>query len=294
MKYLKNFKTFEGKQRGNLYHIFDMEKLDFILKTNSLKSYKFGYISTTRNKNMNRYLGDSPTSIFKLELDGDKISNNYKISPISYKTANNQYLEEFEEVIKTHDIKNIKSYVKKFIIIKSRVENLKEFAWFDSDGGFLNNERISLPELFKKYIPIIRNMFGDIWIQDNNNIIKDDEWIDSIINYKLKIINHAYALYWRGTKKEYIEKLDDYLIVDDIISFDNNKISELIIGKEYDDLKLHKNKNFKLPEPRENYDLYLFDFIYNDEDILTESDDIVNVKSGYLKNVKFLLKKTNI
>lgn len=35
---------------------------------------------------MNYYLGADPASIFKLELDGDKITNNYKVRPFQYQS----------------------------------------------------------------------------------------------------------------------------------------------------------------------------------------------------------------
>jgi len=79
MKFLLEYKNI-----GPIYHIIDMEKLEFILTNNYLKPKHFwGGISTTRNKMMNSYTGDSPVSIFKLELDTGKLSNNYKIKPVS-------------------------------------------------------------------------------------------------------------------------------------------------------------------------------------------------------------------
>lgn len=62
-KYLKSYKIFEGKQVGNLYHIFDINKFIYILKYNKLSSYKFYNISTTRNKNLNFYLGEQEVNL---------------------------------------------------------------------------------------------------------------------------------------------------------------------------------------------------------------------------------------
>jgi hypothetical protein len=85
---LRNFYSFlnEYKNIGSLYHIIDIEKIFYILKHNKISSKYFSNISTTRDKMMGEYLGDSSTSVFKLELDGGALSNKYKMRPFSYKT----------------------------------------------------------------------------------------------------------------------------------------------------------------------------------------------------------------
>lgn len=297
MKYLKYF---ESKQVTTLYHIFDLENCDYILNTNSLSSYKFGNISTTREKMMNHYLGDKPISIFKLELDGEKLSNKYKIKPYAYpSTEIGTYgertpirLEEFEEVILTNEIKNINQYVNKFIIIKSKVERLKTSGWFDNEGGYFNSDRINLPDFLKKKLPKIKELFGDIYIQDGTKIIKDDDWLDSILNYPIKQINHGYCLYWRGYKKNPHYK---YGIVDDVKPLDikNKSMDKLVIGWDYDNLHLYKSNIFKnLPNARKKHNLYLFDFEYELEDVISETDETVYVKSGYLSHIEILKKNT--
>jgi hypothetical protein len=251
---------------------------------------------------MNGYIGDSPISIFKLELDGDKLSNKYKIKPITYPSTEIGIggeripirLEEFEEVILSDKIKNINQYVKKFIIIKSRVERMKNSGWFDSDGGYFEDEgsnRITLPEFLKKNIEKIKELFGDIYIQDDIKIIKDDQWLDNIINHPIKQINHGYCLYWRGYKKS---PNFNRGVIDDVQPFDkrNKKIDKLVIGWDYENIYLSKNNNFKnLPKARNNYNLYLFDFEYEPEDIIRETNDDVYIKSGYLCNVDIIIKK---
>lgn len=295
MKYLKNYYIFERKQIGNLYHIFDLNKLSYMLKKDKLSSYKFHNISTTRSKNMNYYTGDSSTSIFKFELDGDKLSDRYKIKPYQYKTFSGGYLTEYEEVIKTQDIENISKYVKKFIIIKSKVESLKNSGFFNSDGGYFNSDKRNLPAIFRENIIKIRDMFGDIWIQDGTQIIKDDEWLNSILDYPINEIKHAYALFWRGMKKKNNNKYTYY--IDDIIPLDkrNKGIEELVLGHEYYDLYLYKSNIFEnLPEPIYNYDLYIFDFRYKDfseENIIEDNDKYIHIKKAKLKNVEVILSK---
>ena len=205
---ITNFKLFEGKNIQNLYHILDINKLYFVLKNNEIKSLNFHYISTTRNKMMNGYLGDNYSSIFKLELDGQKLSDNYKIK--SYQDSGwvinsnddrtHFYHEEWEEQIQTNKIKNAKKYIIKIILIKSRIEKMKDSSWFENH--FSENGRkekwMNLPDILKDIIDKYKIEF---WVQDGSIIKKDDDYINSIINYKVRNIYHGFTLYWRGYKK---------------------------------------------------------------------------------------------
>jgi len=291
MKYLHNYKMFERKQIGNLYHIFSLKNIKYILEHDCLSSYNFNNISTTRNKNMNDYLGGGPGCIFKFELDGDKLSDKYKIKPFQYQTVSTGYISEFEEVIKTNKIEKISKYVKKIIIIKENIEHLKKSGWFNSDGGNLNSIHTNIPTFLRDNIDKIKELYGDIWIQDGVQIKKDDEWLNSILNYPIRIINHGYAQYWRGLKKKDNNSKYTYYI-DDVIPLDprnNNTIDELVIGYEYNDLYLSKNNDFKnITDKIDNYELYLFDFTYNDspDNIIEDSEDFIHIKKAKLKNIK--------
>jgi hypothetical protein len=107
-------KITEGKQVGTLYHFTSLNGLYGILKDGFIKPNYEGQISTTRNKNIIdisaffEYNGGQVTVI--LELDGDKISNNYKIKPYYHdedtdpSERNPAYMNkyEFEEQIVTN------------------------------------------------------------------------------------------------------------------------------------------------------------------------------------------------
>lgn len=303
---MKNYNNFllEFRSRGTLYHLFDLEKLVFILKNNSLEPKNFANISTTRNKNMIGYLGDKSTTLFKLELDGDKLSNNYKIKPFQYKTIDAGYLEEWEEVIKTHKISDINKYTKKFIILKDNVERLKNSGWFDSDGGLFIKEgsvalsdfkttRATLPDIFKEYIPKIKKLFGDnIYVQESTVIKKDDKWIDSIINYTIKQVNHGYALYYRKHREEF--KFNTNILVDYVepINKKNKELDKFVIGYDYEDLYLEKNSIWLIKTEYEKYKqddknkLYEFDYEYDKNDIISEYENIVHVKIAKLDDTK--------
>jgi len=49
------------------------------------------------------YLGDNSSSVFKLEIDGDKLSSRYRIKPYRCKTMNAGYLDEYEEQVQTNN-----------------------------------------------------------------------------------------------------------------------------------------------------------------------------------------------
>ena len=114
----------EGKQVGLLYHVTSPQRLEKILSSNTLKGSLLDFyggkdfigISTTRNKN---FLYNQ--NQIQIVLDGDKISNNYKIMPYDYwgrsydLPKNPQARDEDEEVIKVgrDGLKDIKKYIVK-------------------------------------------------------------------------------------------------------------------------------------------------------------------------------------
>ena len=280
MKFLLEYKNI-----GPLYHIIDMEKLEFILTNDYLTPKHFwGGISTTRNKMMNGYTGDSPVSIFKLKLDTSKISNNYKIKPFSDTTTEIGYggsrktvhFDEREELIKTKKLNNISKYITKLIIIKRRVEYLKDSGWFDSDGGNYKGKKITIPEYFKKFI---KNSKLPVYVQEGITIKKDDEWVENIINYPIKQINHGYIFYRKEDRthpkfkyglKEYFVPLDKF----------NSDLTDIVVGYKYDDLTLYKNEFKKLSKGQ-----YTFDYEYELEDIVENNIKYIKVSKAKLTHI---------
>lgn len=114
----------EGKQSGLLYHFTNSTSLKKILEENILVgSFMYEHngvelygVSTTRNKNLNY---DKQRNNIRITLDGDSLSNKYKIQPRDYwnreyNVPNNpQTIDEDEEVILTPkgQIDNIKKYI---------------------------------------------------------------------------------------------------------------------------------------------------------------------------------------
>jgi hypothetical protein len=143
----KNFLLKEGKQTGMLYHNTSIKKATQIIKTNKLKTnldtghiltnyrnkpedflfimgqpvhrdYINGkikeFISFTRNKNYRRVEDN-----VQFVLDGDKLSENYKISPYSH-FGGRSYDEMEERIYK--DIDDLQKYIIKVVIPNSNPE----------------------------------------------------------------------------------------------------------------------------------------------------------------------------
>jgi hypothetical protein len=91
---ITEFKLFEGKQIGILYHYTEFPALEKILRTDKMTSPIYGYISFSRNSHLNFY-----NSAIKIIFDGDKMSEKFKIVPHLYKGDVN-YKEEAEMRIK--------------------------------------------------------------------------------------------------------------------------------------------------------------------------------------------------
>lgn len=291
---IKGYNNFllEAKSVGNLYHIVDLDKIFYILDNNKITNYHFRYISTTRDKSLSGYVGDNPTSFFKLELDGDKLSNKYKIGPFVYKSRTNiSFTEEKEEVIKTNEIKNVMQYVNRFIIDKNRLERLKDSGWFSTDGGYFREERKTIPELLKTIWDKIKSYGKELWVQDGYKIYKDDNYIQGIIDHDIEKIYHGYTLYLRGYDVKLI--MGKYKSLIDVlypIDKRNEKITKFVIGYEYDNLWLSEDKDLDYSgvDVPEDFKLYLCDFTYNKEDVIKQDQNTVLLKKAKLHNITWL------
>jgi hypothetical protein len=139
----------EGKQVGALYHFTTFTNAVEILKSNSLKRNPSSTeddiggvrkgISTTR-RSYDNWVGSWPEGTFddifwvRFKLDGDKLSNKYEIVPYSWKGGK----VEFEELIKTDVISNLKQYLLGVDIFTDRLQGsandfIKTFPKLDKD-----------------------------------------------------------------------------------------------------------------------------------------------------------------
>lgn len=279
MKNIKSFLGFinESKHYQNLYHIVDYDKLKYILENNKISSFKFGNISLTRNKMMNGYLGDTPLSIFKLELDANKLSHKYKIEPFSYKSANGEYFQEYEERVLTQKISNAFIYINKIILIKENIKRLEKDYRDNADvsNWFSENNGKNIPFFIKNIYDKCKEKGFDLYVQDGSIIKKDDDYINSLINYPLVKKEYLYVSVLRGYEKIIPkgEKHGHYLDV----MFDNNgnRLENFYIGQEF---------------KQEDINFFLID---NKDELEKINEKIINGENFSPFIIKFLKKKNN-
>lgn len=120
----------EAKQVGTLFHITDYEGLKYLLENNSLKSKNYKFISFTRNKRYSYVVGSEKKSICRIYIDGNKLSDRYKIVPFVDKgpyVSGNRF--EAEEIV-FGEIKNIIKYIiyiEIFDKFKNKIDNSTKF-----------------------------------------------------------------------------------------------------------------------------------------------------------------------
>jgi hypothetical protein len=169
----------EAKQVGTLYHWTYFESLIKILKSNELKANIHGdynsvdfraksnpsfevkpHVSFTRSKGKvfgNDHIFSMPCA---LEIDGDKLSNNYKVFPYSMqdnpKIQAGQYVDPDDEEEETYqaeyeervngNIKNLDKYIKAIVIDKNPWElDFKLFKKEDIDYLIDYSENNNIP-----------------------------------------------------------------------------------------------------------------------------------------------------
>lgn len=135
----------EAKQVGTIYHFTEAAKIESIIKTYELRLGNENYISFTRNPNLpSSGHFNSFEYVVRLSFDGDKMSENLKISPIRdirhadeseegvLRKVSLKYLKQIDikpnnifsinmlgfisDICKTHDIKC--NFVKKWEVVK--------------------------------------------------------------------------------------------------------------------------------------------------------------------------------
>lgn len=114
----------EGKQVGILYHFTDDYGLEGILESNQLlaSTTNANHVSLTRDKR-GWHVGVAD-NIARISLDGNAISNNYKISPYAWEESDRGTGgTESEEAVLINKIDNIKKYITS-ILINGKVANI--------------------------------------------------------------------------------------------------------------------------------------------------------------------------
>lgn len=186
---MKTFKQFlienekqltESKQVGTLYHLTNLDGIEFIMKNNKLIRKLYDGISFTRNKMLNFYVGHPSGLYFKLIIDGDKLSDNYKIEPFKYHSIKDDvdFRNEAEEIIKVKEIRNIDKYIKGVAFIYRNFEGFDEDDYIEEGpngllyhGDFKTFLNKDLPDLLNR----INKKYG-LYVQIGSQIKKDTKW----------------------------------------------------------------------------------------------------------------------
>jgi hypothetical protein len=138
----------EAKQVGLLYHYTSVDGLKNILQSNQLKSSEENYmgndlnfISFTRNKNFDKKGQKfNVKTDYRITLDGDKLSNRYKIKPFAY-IPGWSYKDNWEYDWLEDEPESI---VRDFFNATGDYDEQEERIWFKQPGQYIND--------IKKYI----------------------------------------------------------------------------------------------------------------------------------------------
>jgi len=104
----------ERKQRGTLYHITSISSMENILKTDEFRKHASRkFLSLTRDRNYSGW--DRNKHQVRLFIDGDKLSDNYKIRPYKDNAVGSN--KEREEGIDASVVKNFRKYIQKIDIL---------------------------------------------------------------------------------------------------------------------------------------------------------------------------------
>jgi hypothetical protein len=119
------------KQIGTLYHYTDIDKLYSILKNDELGRWSGNYVSFTRNRSFQQGERNISSDLqCRLEVDGNSLSNSYKIEPYDFfgdgVRPNDKYykqpeLYEAEERVK-QQIKPITPYITAITIYPANIK----------------------------------------------------------------------------------------------------------------------------------------------------------------------------
>jgi hypothetical protein len=130
----------EGKQVGILYHYTTLESLKDIIESNQLlandpdlsgmdnydseldpNADKGDMVSFTRANPKSAQFSIAEYAEAALVINGDKLSNNYKIEPVQQYGLDHRYQDEMEERV-YKDINNLDKYIIKIYLFESNPE----------------------------------------------------------------------------------------------------------------------------------------------------------------------------
>lgn len=175
----------EAKQVGILYRFCNPLTIDTILDKDMLESYNYPYISFTRNSSPNfTYVGQQPRTIFRLVIDGDKLSDTYSIKPYSdlFYAKNDNYnahyrgKSEQEEIVES-PIKNISKYLLHIDLILDDLAEDENFLSKNNDDKFFKHWTLGY---LKDVIHLLIDRYNMRVFLNGKKIS-----VDQLINYNL-------------------------------------------------------------------------------------------------------------
>jgi hypothetical protein len=171
----------EGKQVGILYHYTSADGLKGILSSNSIKASEeiymgqnLYYVSFTRNKNFHKKGSNFGVKTeYRITLDGDKLSNRYKIIPFAYKPGYD-YTENWEYDWLEDEPENVR---RDFFNATGDYDEQEERISFKDKNGGIDN--------IKNYILAVDKV-GDLqeaeslhkWFKRSGPKGKEGGWVD--------------------------------------------------------------------------------------------------------------------
>jgi hypothetical protein len=193
----------EAKQRGTLYHYTDYDHLTKIIESNILKPLhttilgKERYtVSTTRDKNFHEPEREIQGTSIRLELNGDKISENYKILPYNYFTQeNNYYFNSSNNPARPKDTES-------------------EEAIITTEKGLIN---------VKKYIELV-TIFPD----KEKNAYAAKRTFEIVEFLNLNNIPYYYEEFWQDTINQYKEEANAEKLINEALSFNNENKEDVL------------------------------------------------------------------
>jgi len=138
----------EAKQSGILYHFTTPSKILEIINTQKIKKGNEKYVSLTRNFQLPNEKGYFNTGeyLIRLNIDGNNLSENYKISPIS---DINFHDDQEEGVLKDIPLKYVKEI--DILISDSRIFSKEIMEFLVNDITKRTNIKIKRIKKFQVY-----------------------------------------------------------------------------------------------------------------------------------------------
>lgn len=156
-----------AKQVGSLYHYTSFLGAFNILKENVIYEGIHKGISFTRNKNLHKTPAVSIKTQVRLEIDGDKLAEHYKLEPYTYPGTSfkkSRPFYEAEERVRKDKITNVHKYIKSIKIFKKAWPDLEKMKPF-----FVSRlSQFIKPLTFENYVQYLKRYNIPVYISTDS------------------------------------------------------------------------------------------------------------------------------